>query len=165
MRTRLHILTLILPLLAASPVPAAQKVKDVAKPVEKAEEEKGSLDNVLDDVARGWMSRNADLILRHFGTNKVVIDVEGSGGGGSYSRDQGHYVFKQLFRATVTRKFDFSQIRQSSDEATAAFAIADRRYQVRGDGRMFRDKVYIALHLERGENGERWVLDEIKSIR
>ena len=165
MRTRLHILTLILPLLAASPVPAAQKVKDVPKPAATAAQEEGSLDAVLDDVARGWMSRNADLILRHFGTGKVVIDVEGGGGGGTYSRDQGHYVFKTLFRSTVTRKFDFVQIRQSNDEGTASFAIAERRYQPRDDGRVFRDKVYIALHVESGENGERWVLDEIKSIR
>lgn len=120
---------------------------------------------VLDDIQRGWTSQDADLILRHFGANKVAISIDGSGPGGSYSKDQGHFVFKELFKSTVTRKFVFVQIRKSNNEGTATFAIAERRYQRRDDGRQVKDKVYVAIHLEGGDDGSRWVLDEIKSIR
>ena len=57
------------------------------------------------------------------------------------------------------------QIRTSNDDGTASFAIAERRYQRRDDGRQIKDKVYIALHVERERDSGRWVLDEIKAIR
>jgi len=121
--------------------------------------------DVLDDIGEGWTTQNAEMILRHFGANKVAMSIDGAGTGGSYSKDQGYYVFKELFKATVTRKFVFIQIRKSNDEGTASFAIAERRFVRRDDGRQVKDKVYIALHIERGEDTGRWVLDEIKSIR
>jgi hypothetical protein len=120
---------------------------------------------VLDDIEAGWTGQDADLILKHFGSNKVTISVDGSGPGGAYSKDQGYYVFKELFKSTVTRKFVVVQIRKSNEEGSATFAIAERRYQRRDDGRQIRDKIYISLHLEGGRDGGRWVLDEIKSIR
>ena len=120
---------------------------------------------MLDDIQEGWTSSNADLILRHFGSGKVAISIDGSGPGGAYSRDQGYYLFKELFKSTVTSKFVFVQIRKSNDDGTATFAIAERRYQRRDDGRQIKDKVYIAMHAEPVTGGNRWVLDEIKSIR
>jgi hypothetical protein len=57
------------------------------------------------------------------------------------------------------------QVRKSNDDGTATFAIAERRYQRRDDGRQIKDKVYVSLHVEREREGGRWVLDEIKSIR
>jgi hypothetical protein len=50
-------------------------------------------------------------------------------------------------------------------ENNDGFAIAERRYTRRDDGRPVKDKVYVALHLERGGDSGQWVLDEIKSIR
>jgi len=119
---------------------------------------------ILDDIQHGWSSGDADLILRHFGSNKVNIVIDGSGPGGSYSKDQGYYLFKELFKATQTKKFVFIQIRNSGEGGSSTFAIAERRYQRRDDGRQIKDKVYISLHQEHSEGG-RWVLDEIKSIR
>jgi hypothetical protein len=58
----------------------------------------------------------------------------------------------------------FVQIRNSNDGSASTFAIADRRYTRKDDGRQVKDKVYISLHQERSEGG-RWVVDEIKSIR
>jgi hypothetical protein len=162
MTSRLCISTLFF-VLAAAPGFAAQKEKVQEMPFgETPPAEISGPTDVLDDVQRGWTSQDADLILRHFGASRVSISIDGSGPGGSYSKDQGHYVFKELFKATVTRKFVFVQIRKSNDEGTASFAIAERRYQRRDDGRQIKDKVYIALHRERDG---RWVLDEIKSIR
>jgi hypothetical protein len=150
--------------LATSPALAANKAKDPQATGEQTPSV-GSPTDVLDDIERGWMDQNADLILRHFGSGKVAISIDGSGPGGSYSKDQGHYVFKELFKATATSKFVFVQIRKSNEDGTATFAIAERRYQRRDDGRQIKDKVYISLHVERGRDSGRWVLDEIKSIR
>jgi hypothetical protein len=164
MTSRLRIITLIFLVLAASPVFAKQKMKEPSVGETPAVAELADPTAVLDDIEQGWRSQNADLILRHFGPNKVSIAIDGGGPAGSFSKDQGYYLFKELFKTTVTRKFVFVQIRRSNDDGTASFAIAERRYQRRDDGRQIKDKVYIALHVARDDSG-RWVLDEIKSIR
>ena len=121
---------------------------------------------VYDDVERGWNARDVDPILRHFGAQKVAISVDGTGpSGGTFSKSQSYYLLKDLFRFTVTRKFEFVQFRKASEEGTESFAIAERHYQRRDDGRLIKDKVYVSLHLEREADSERWVVDEIKSIR
>ena len=162
MAHRLRILTLILLVLGATTALAGPK-KD--SPVEAGQATLADPTAVLDDIQQGWMDQDAGLILKHFGANKVTISIDGSGPGGSYSRDQGFFVFKELFKATVTRKFTFVQIRKSNTDGTGTFAIAERRYQRRDDGRQIKDKVYISLRLEREQDSGRWVLDEIKSIR
>ena len=164
MAFRRRITTLLLLVLAVSPVLAANKSRDTPAAEVQAPDVLSPTD-VLDEIERGWIDQNADLILRHFGANRVAISIDGSGPGGSYSKDQGYYVFKELFKSTVTRKFNFVQIRKSNDDGSATFAIAERRYQRRDDGRQIKDKVYVSLHVEREREGGRWVLDEIKSIR
>lgn len=166
MQARRRITTLLLLALTASPVFAANhRAGDIPAPESANAAVVGSPTEVLDDIQTGWSNQNADLILRHFGSSKVIISIDGSGPGGSYSKDQGYFVFKELFKSTVTRKFVFVQIRKSNDDGTATFAIAERRYQRRDDGRQIKDKVYIALHVERERDSGRWVLDEIKAIR
>lgn len=125
----------------------------------------GAMD-VFADIERGWNRRNVDLILRHFGTQKVAISVEGTGpSGGTFSKNQSYYLLKDLFRYTLTRKFEFVQYRKPGDEGQQSFAIAEREYQKSDDGQLLRDKVYVSLHLEQDDKGARWVVDEIKSIR
>ena len=160
MTLRHCISTLLVVILAATPSFAMPKTK-APQGSEGPTANAGPIP-VLDDIEQGWASGDADLILRHFGANKVTIVIDGSGPGGSYSKDQGYYLFKELFKATVTKKFVFVQIR-NNDENASTFAIAERRYQRRDDGRQIKDKVYISLHQEHDEG--RWVVDEIKSIR
>ena len=125
----------------------------------------GAMD-VFADIERAWNAGNVDLILRHFGSQKVAISVEGTGpSGGTFSRNQSYYLLKDLFRYTITRKFEFTQYRKPGDEGGQSFAIAERQYQKTDDGRLFKDKVYVSLHLESDDSRERWVVDEIKSIR
>lgn len=122
--------------------------------------------DVYADIERAWKAGNVDLILRHFGSQKVAISVEGTGpSGGTFSRNQSYYLLKDLFRYTITRKFEFTQYRKPGDEGGQSFAIAERQYQKTDDGRLFQDKVYVSLHLESDESSARWVVDEIKSIR
>jgi len=131
----------------------------------KGNEVAGPMD-VFDDIENGWRVGSVDRILRHFGSRKVAMSIDGSGApGGSFSRNQSHYVLKDLFRLTVTRKFEFVQFRQLSEDGSESFAIAERHYQRKDDGRLIKDKVYVSLHPERDGDRERWVVDEIKSIR
>jgi len=122
----------------------------------------GEAMSVFSDIEKGWKSQSVDLILKHYPKGKVAIVVDGSGpSGGKYSRSQSYYLFKDLFKYTITRKFEFVQFRKPEDESTTSFAVAERQYQRNDDGRLFKDKIYVSLQLEDGQ----WVVSEIKSIR
>jgi hypothetical protein len=146
----------------ASPGPERPKA-------ERGERGRGAAGGPMDvfaDIEKGWNARNVDAILSHFGSQKVAISLEGTGpSGGSFSRNQSYYLLKDLFRYTITRKFEFTQFRKPTDEGGQSFAIAERHYQKTDDGRLFKDKVYVSLHLENEDDHPRWVVDEIKSIR
>jgi hypothetical protein len=121
---------------------------------------------VFADIERAWPEGNVAVILSHFGGGKVSISIAGTGpSGGEFSRNQSYYLLKDLFKYTTTRKFEFVQYRRSEDNERSTFAVAERHYLKTDDGRLFKDKIYVALHLEGDDDGERWVIDEIKSIR
>jgi len=185
MRNLLSFFTLMVlaAMLAAGPAFAAKSVK--AKPPRSDEPQSGAPGQekkaeprpadpadadapmlVFGEIERAWNASNVDQMLRHFGTGKVSISITGAGsGGGTFSRNQSHYLFKDLFSHTATRKFEFVQFRQPGDAGGESFAIAERHYQKSDDGRLFKDKVYVSLRREHESNRERWVVDEIKSIR
>jgi hypothetical protein len=101
---------------------------------------------VFADIEEGWRKENVQTILRHYGKGKVAISIEGTGPvGGAFSKNQSHYV----------------QYRNVSDSRKKVYAVAERSYKRNDDGRTFKDKIYVSLHLE----GSRWVIGEIKSIR
>lgn len=130
----------------------------------KGEEEArpaGPMD-VFADIERAWNGRKADPILAHFGKGKVAISLDGKGG--KFSKSQSYYLLKDMFKYTITKKFEFVQYRKPGEKGNTTFAVAERHYQRTDDGRLFKDKIYVALHLEGGDGG-RWVVDEIKSIR
>jgi len=169
--TALIVTALPVSVLAGSfPEPGAQSAV-VSRDADQPQGQNGGAEtpgpmDVFDDIEQGWISRNVDLILRHFGAQKVAISIDGTGpSGGSFSKSQSYYLLKDLFRFTVTKKFEFVQFRKSSEDGSQSFAIAERQYQRRDDGRLIKDKVYVSLHLERDGDRERWVVDEIKSIR
>jgi hypothetical protein len=117
---------------------------------------------VFAEIEVGWRKENVRQILRHYGKGKVAIAIEGSGPtGGTFSRNQSYYLFKDLFKYTITEKFEFVQYRNISEDENKVYAVAERQYKRNDDGRLFEDKIYVSLHLE----SERWVIDEIKSIR
>jgi len=135
----------------------------------KREAEQKSVGGAMDvfaDIEKAWSTEDVDRILKHFGSARVAISIEGTGpSGGKFSKSQSYYLLKDLFAYTITRKFEFVQYRKPEDDALASFAIAERHYQKTDDGRLFKDKIYVALHVESASNSERWVIDEIKSIR
>lgn len=132
-----------------------------ATPAPEAKEETGPI-AVFADIEAGWKSEQAQQILRHYGKGKVAISIEGSGPtGGQFSRNQSYYLFQDLFKFTITEKFQFVQYRHVSDGRDNVYAVAERRYKRNDDGRLFKDKIYVSLRPE--EN--RWVISEIKSIR
>jgi hypothetical protein len=150
----------------------AQQGRETPVPLEKQAEKAekdgdvGGAMEVFADIEKAWRAEDVDRILKHFGSARVAISIEGTGpSGGKFSRSQSYYLLKDLFAYTITRKFEFVQYRKPEDDGLVSFAIAERQYQKTDDGRLFKDKIYVALHVETGSNGERWVIDEIKSIR
>jgi hypothetical protein len=117
---------------------------------------------VFADVETGWKAEQVQHILRHYGKGKVGISIEGSSPtGGQFSRNQSYYLFQDLFKYTITEKFQFVQYRRVSDGRDKVYAVAERQYKRNDDGRIFQDKIYVSLHFE----DSRWVISEIKSIR
>ena len=118
--------------------------------------------SVFADIEEGWKREDFRPILRHYPDGKVAISIEGSGPtGGQFSRNQSHYLFQDLFKYTITEKFEFVQYRSLSDGQGKVYAVAERSYKRNDDGRLFKDKIYVSLNLE----NERWVISEIKSVR
>jgi hypothetical protein len=124
---------------------------------------------VFTDIEKGWNAETVDLILRHFGEGRVTISIDGTGpSGGQFSKNQSYYLLTDMFKYTITKKFEIVQYRKPSDNGNTSFVVAERYYQRTNDGRLFKDKIYVSLHREPADNipkGERWVVDEIKSIR
>jgi hypothetical protein len=125
--------------------------------------------DVFAEIEKGWNAEEVDAILKHFGNAKVAISIEGTGpSGGQFSRNQSYYLLKDMFKYTITRKFEIVQYRKPADSGNTSFVVAERTYQKTDDGRLFKDKIYVSLHLETGQTESatpRWVVDEIKSIR
>lgn len=137
------------------------ETKTPAKPDTARPEGTGPI-AVFADLERGWKNEEVQLILRHYGKGKVAISIEGSGPtGGQFSRNQSYYLFQDLFKYTITEKFQFVQYRHVTDGRDDVYAIAERQYKRNDDGRLFKDKIYVSLRLE----DDRWVVNEIKSIR
>lgn len=117
---------------------------------------------VFSDVEAGWKNEQVQQILRHYGRGKVTISIEGSSPtGGQFSRNQSYYLFQDLFKYTITQKFQFVQYRHVSDGRDDVYAVAERHYKRNDDGKLYKDKIYVSLHRE----DNRWVITEIKSIR
>jgi hypothetical protein len=117
---------------------------------------------VFAEIEEGWKNETVEKILQHFGKGKVGISIAGLGpAGGAFSKNQSHYLFKDLFKYTITEKFEFVQYRNVSDGRVKVYAVAERSYKRNDDGRLFEDKIYVSLELE----DDRWVIGEIKSIR
>jgi len=144
-----------------------QKVQDTeAKPAPQGEAPAPETDvgpiAVFADVEAGWKGEQVQQILRHYGKGKVAISIEGSSPtGGQFSRNQSFYLFQDLFKYTITERFQFVQYRHVSDGRDKVYAVAERHYKKNDDGRLFKDKIYVSLHLE----DNRWVISEIKSTR
>ena len=117
---------------------------------------------VFADIEEAWRHENVQQILRHYGRGKVAIAIEGVGPtGGTFSKNQSHYLFKDLFKYTITTKFEFVQFRNASDNRASVYAVAERVYKRNDDGRLFEDKIYVSLENE----DDAWVISEIKSVR
>ncbi|MBI4720345.1 MAG: DUF4783 domain-containing protein [Chitinivibrionia bacterium] len=118
--------------------------------------------SIFGDIEQGWKAGSVDGILGHFGKGKVALSISGAGPkGGYFSKNQSYYLFKDLFKYTITKKFEFTQYRNIHDGDRKVYAVAERQYKRRDDGRLYQDKIYVSLQRE----NERWVISEIKSVR
>ncbi len=134
-------------------------IRPVPKPIPG--NESSPLD-VFSEIEAGWKQENVNAILGHFGKGKVSISIGGIGlAGGRFSKSQSFYLLKDLFKYTLTKKFEFVQFRNMDSGKRRVYAVAERYYKRTDDGRLFKDKIYVSLNLEDG----RWVINEIKSIQ
>ena len=149
----------------SAPVRKVSAQDDDKKQLEKATEteESDTLGpiGVFADIEEGWRKSKLDPILRHFGKAKVAISIEGDISGGTFSKSQTYYLLQDLFKYTITSKFEFVQYRNVSDGRVKVYAVAEREFRRNDDGRLFEDKIYVSLQLEE----DRWVISEIKSVR
>ncbi|NIM19286.1 MAG: DUF4783 domain-containing protein [Candidatus Latescibacteria bacterium] len=137
------------------------EVKTV-EPAEKLPNESSGPLASFADIEVGWKKENVKKVLRHFGKGKVAIAIGGIGpSGGRFSKSQSYYLLTDLFKYTITKKFEFVQYRNMDSGKRKVFAVAEWYYKRTDDGRLFKDKIYVSLHQE----GNHWVIDEIKSIR
>jgi hypothetical protein len=117
--------------------------------------------DVFSDIESGWRHENVNMILKHFGKGKVSIAIGGIGlAGGRFSKSQSFYLLKDLFKYTLTQKFEFVQFRNVDSGKRRVYAVAERYYKRTDDGRLFKDKIFVSLNFE----NDRWVINEIKSI-
>ena len=115
---------------------------------------------VFASIERAWMIGSADSVMAHVGDRKVYISLpDGGPAGGTYSRAQSYFIIKQMFDATRTEEFSFVSIDQRDTGAEAAFGRAERTFRLRDSSRLQQDRIFISLLQE----GERWVIAEIKS--
>lgn len=151
------------PIVRAKPQKKAAGDESAQRDPEKMSENEDKLGpiGVFADIEEGWTREDVARITRHFGEGKVAISIDGGPVGGTFSRDQSHYLLKDLFEYTITEKFEFVQYRNVSDGKVEVYAVAERLYKRNDDGRLFKDKIYVSLRQE----DERWVISEIKSIR
>ena len=117
---------------------------------------------VFASIETAWKAQNVKQILSHFGKSKIAISIAGAGpSGGRFSKSQSYYLLTDLFKYTITKKFEFVQYRNMNSDKKRVFAVAERYYKRTDDGRLFKDKIYVSLQIE----GDHWVVDEIKSIQ
>jgi hypothetical protein len=141
---------------------AAQNSKDNADSAGVLETDSLGPMGVFADIEDGWRKENVQQILRHYGEGKVAIAIEGVvPTAGTFSKNQSHYLLKDLFKYTITTKFEFVQYRNASDNRSGVYAVAERVYKRNDDGRLIEDKIYVALQSE----ADAWVISEIKSVR
>ena len=118
--------------------------------------------DVFTSIQAAWLAGDASRITRHFGERKVSIGLtEVEPVGGHFSRSQSYYILKRHFETTRVQEFQFEHVRDAEQDVRVALGLARRRYRVRGDGRVIRDRVLVALARE----GERWVISEIRALR
>jgi len=117
---------------------------------------------IFASIERAWVIGSVDSVLEHFGARKVSISLpDGGPPGGTYSRAQSYFILKGLFDATRTEEFSFVSIVQAEDPTATAIGRAERTFRRRDSSQLLQDRIFISLVQE----GERWVVAEIKSIR
>jgi hypothetical protein len=115
---------------------------------------------VFASIERAWMIGSADSVLAHVGDRKIYISLpDGGPAGGTFSRAQSYFIFKQMFDATRTEEFSFVSIGRAEGTDAEALGRAERTFRLRDSSRLQQDRIFISLQQE----GDRWIIAEIKS--
>lgn len=113
-------------------------------------------------LQEAWLAGDASGLAEHVGRRGVSIGMpEVEPVGGQFSRSQSYYILRNHFATTLTQEFELEHIGAPERDDRVALALAIRRYRERGNARVMRDRVLVALRRE----DERWVLSEIRALR
>jgi Domain of unknown function (DUF4783) len=110
-------------------------------------------------IAKAWREGDAEALAPYLGEGKVTIQLP-KVVGGVLSKSQAEYVLRDLFKYTVTEKFEFTKYDEFVSEGVVG--IADRTYRSGKEGLAMKDKVSVWLVKEGGEK-PRWVIKEIRA--
>lgn len=122
----------------------------------------GSPRETFAHIQEAWLAGDARSLTEHVGQRGVSIGMpEVEPVGGQFSRSQSYYILRNHFETTQTQEFELEHIGAPERDDRVALALANRRYRERGNARVIRDRVLVALQRE----DERWVLSEIRALR
>jgi len=161
MLKKIFLLIIILCLVIVNTIYAIDRSPHNPTPDKEApQKSKITPEKVFDDVEEGWQSETVELITKHISDNhKVYVSFEKDGPKpGYYSKDQVYYLFKDIFKNTITEKFEFTKYDISASEP---YAVAERHYKLNADGVLNKDKIYVSLI----KDSKCWVLNKIRSLR
>jgi len=124
----------------------------------------GSLDSIafqaeFEGIAKAWQKGDAESLALYLGEGRVTIQLP-KVVGGVLSKSQAEYVLRDLFKYTVTEKFEFTKYDEFVSEGIVG--IADRTYRSGKEGLAIKDKISVWL-VKEGEDKPRWVIKEIRA--
>ncbi len=116
--------------------------------------------SIFRDIEKAWHNESPDEILNLLSKGKVYLYIKESGyREGYYSHSQTRYIFRSIFEQNRQLKFRFVKYYNLEQPSRRVYGVAQRSYKNISSGRLFRDKLYVALKRE----GDRWVIARIKS--
>ncbi len=115
-----------------------------------------SVDRVLGDIRRAWMSNDPDLLLQYVSYNNTIdVLLEGKY---AYSINAEDYMdmTSDAVKSTETSDFEYISVRKRGDDRIVAYA-RHRFYNLNDE----LQTVYVSYELER--HGREWIITEVGS--
>ena len=115
----------------------------------------------FETIAKAWQEGKAETLATFLGEGKVSILLP-KVAGGVLSKSQAEYVLKDLFKYTVTERFEFTKYDEFVSEGVVG--IAERSYRSGKEGPLSKDRISVWLVRE-GQGSPQWVIREIREVK
>lgn len=116
--------------------------------------------SVFSNIEKAWREGDSEKLVNLASGRKVYLYIKESGyKEGYYSPSQARYIFRRIFKQNRQLKFRFVKYYNLEEPRRRIYGVVQRSYENIRSGKLFRDKLYVALKKE----GDRWVIARIKS--